>query len=223
MKCNKCGAENDESSKYCSECGVELLKELSCPGCGKLLKPGAEFCVECGKKIERISNVIQAPAKSDTGIENVDRSDGQFDISKKTFGLYLSEYSWWWVPILPVSILLFGYGSNTIAYIIAVLAIWLTYKYLAWKTWAVSSTIISAVPSNSLMWGRLLIAVLFSALAAFFVATGPDQYIFLSTEAPLENGYSPTLFYCIAGWFWFLILCPVFSWRAYKLLLRYKK
>jgi len=51
MKCNKCGAENDESAKYCSKCGDHLLKTSSCAKCGTPLKPDAKFCVACGTQI----------------------------------------------------------------------------------------------------------------------------------------------------------------------------
>jgi len=51
LKCEKCGAENDASAKYCSKCGDQLLKILSCSKCGSPIKPDAKFCVACGTKI----------------------------------------------------------------------------------------------------------------------------------------------------------------------------
>jgi uncharacterized membrane protein YvbJ len=52
MSCNKCGTENDESSKFCSKCGQNLLLKLACGKCGTLLKSNAIYCAECGEKFE---------------------------------------------------------------------------------------------------------------------------------------------------------------------------
>lgn len=50
INCQKCGTENLDSSKFCDECGHNLLQNLSCSKCGQTFKPDAKFCAECGAK-----------------------------------------------------------------------------------------------------------------------------------------------------------------------------
>ncbi|MCR5398490.1 MAG: SPFH domain-containing protein [Lachnospiraceae bacterium] len=47
--CPKCGAKNSMNSKFCNECGEQMIEEgISCPHCGNMVKKGAKFCDECG-------------------------------------------------------------------------------------------------------------------------------------------------------------------------------
>ncbi len=46
MRCTKCGAENREGAKFCSDCAAPLAAH--CPACAAVNKPGAKFCDECG-------------------------------------------------------------------------------------------------------------------------------------------------------------------------------
>jgi hypothetical protein len=48
--CPSCGVEN-ESGKFCSECGASLLPKTECPMCGTQYKAGSKFCPECGLKV----------------------------------------------------------------------------------------------------------------------------------------------------------------------------
>ena len=48
--CPACGVEND-SGKFCSECGASLMPKTECPKCGTKFKPNAKFCPECGLKV----------------------------------------------------------------------------------------------------------------------------------------------------------------------------
>lgn len=41
MKCNRCGTENNEENKFCTNCGNELLSENN---------PQEIICDECGEK-----------------------------------------------------------------------------------------------------------------------------------------------------------------------------
>jgi class 3 adenylate cyclase/tetratricopeptide (TPR) repeat protein len=46
MRCAKCGAENLEGRKFCTQCGSPLAAK--CPRCGVATQPGEKFCGECG-------------------------------------------------------------------------------------------------------------------------------------------------------------------------------
>lgn len=46
MKCENCGHGNDETARYCENCGAPLA--YVCAVCGSPLKPGVNFCKECG-------------------------------------------------------------------------------------------------------------------------------------------------------------------------------
>jgi len=46
VTCTRCGAQNREGRKFCSECGAVLA--LPCPSCGAANEPGEKFCGECG-------------------------------------------------------------------------------------------------------------------------------------------------------------------------------
>ena len=57
MKCNKCGHDNDETSKFCVKCGTQLEKKPKyCPRCGAELSDSALFCPKCGEKISTSVN-----------------------------------------------------------------------------------------------------------------------------------------------------------------------
>ncbi len=51
LKCAKCGAKLAAGTKFCPECGARVEAELICVGCGAKLDPGAKFCPECGQKV----------------------------------------------------------------------------------------------------------------------------------------------------------------------------
>ncbi len=60
MKCKKCGMENNESAKFCRNCGEPLEQEEDiileeeekvCPFCGSELDKNAKFCKNCGQSI----------------------------------------------------------------------------------------------------------------------------------------------------------------------------
>jgi uncharacterized OB-fold protein len=50
IKCAKCGASVAAGTKFCPECGSKVELELKCTGCGATLAPGTKFCPECGTK-----------------------------------------------------------------------------------------------------------------------------------------------------------------------------
>src|SRR5215467_12675792 len=46
MKCSKCGADNREGQRFCTQCGSPLTAK--CPRCGAATEPGEKFCGACG-------------------------------------------------------------------------------------------------------------------------------------------------------------------------------
>src|SRR6516162_8846873 len=46
MRCSKCGSDNREGRKFCTNCGASLV--AACPKCGAAIQPGESFCGECG-------------------------------------------------------------------------------------------------------------------------------------------------------------------------------
>lgn len=68
MKCPKCGAENPEDHKFCSQCGSPLEQKHRC-SCGAELPEGALFCPECGKKVEnKLLNIENGHEWVDLGL-----------------------------------------------------------------------------------------------------------------------------------------------------------
>ncbi|MBI4766446.1 MAG: zinc ribbon domain-containing protein, partial [Deltaproteobacteria bacterium] len=52
MQCPKCQSENNETAKFCSECGHKF--EIKCPSCGHSVMPSAKFCEDCGQPLSGI-------------------------------------------------------------------------------------------------------------------------------------------------------------------------
>jgi class 3 adenylate cyclase/tetratricopeptide (TPR) repeat protein len=46
VRCSKCGSDNREGRKFCTNCGSSFI--ASCPKCGAAIQPGEKFCGECG-------------------------------------------------------------------------------------------------------------------------------------------------------------------------------
>src|SRR5215467_4514992 len=46
MRCSKCGADNREGQRFCTQCGSALAAK--CPRCGAAAEPGEKFCGACG-------------------------------------------------------------------------------------------------------------------------------------------------------------------------------
>lgn len=68
--CPSCGAANDESSRFCDQCGAALdnasdapasqaVSSVNCPSCGAAVLPGEAFCDECGADLKAL---LAAPA-----------------------------------------------------------------------------------------------------------------------------------------------------------------
>lgn len=69
QKCQECGYENNDSSKFCSCCGHEFKKNVNhnCANCGSVLTPTALFCEHCGQRVAQDNHIdepviVAAPA-----------------------------------------------------------------------------------------------------------------------------------------------------------------
>jgi len=54
MKCNKCGLENPEKSKFCRKCGTSFGVPLKCPQCDSNNPGDSLFCIVCGAGLSGI-------------------------------------------------------------------------------------------------------------------------------------------------------------------------
>ena len=50
QSCGGCGTVNEESAKFCIECGASLTR-ITCEGCGTENPATAKFCAQCGTKL----------------------------------------------------------------------------------------------------------------------------------------------------------------------------
>ncbi len=51
IKCAQCGAKVSAGAKFCPECGAKIENEQHCSNCGTKLAAGAKFCPDCGQKV----------------------------------------------------------------------------------------------------------------------------------------------------------------------------
>jgi class 3 adenylate cyclase len=69
MRCSKCGRDNREGRKFCTNCGTPLI--ASCPRCGAHVQLDESFCGECGAALGDA-----APATTTAGTAPVTASTG---------------------------------------------------------------------------------------------------------------------------------------------------
>jgi len=71
MECPRCHTQNPENNKFCSQCGMKLVKV--CPKCGCESLPSDNFCGECGHNFSEPGEI--SPGKPS--------SEEQLDLIKK--------------------------------------------------------------------------------------------------------------------------------------------
>ena len=77
-KCDKCGYENRDAAKFCSDCGAPFIKKSNdasvvCPACGAVAVNGAVFCGVCGRNLadaaQRSTACVECGFVNETGAE----------------------------------------------------------------------------------------------------------------------------------------------------------
>lgn len=58
-KCDNCGCENPDNSKFCQECGCKMqTQQFVCPQCGAKFDSLKKFCSECGAVMEVVNPIL---------------------------------------------------------------------------------------------------------------------------------------------------------------------
>jgi membrane protease subunit (stomatin/prohibitin family) len=66
--CPKCGFQNLQSAKFCSNCGSPLqVGGINCPKCGTFNPAGAKFCINCGSPLQIANKCPQCKADIQPG------------------------------------------------------------------------------------------------------------------------------------------------------------
>ena len=82
-KCPNCGADVQNGSQFCNNCGTRIppasMKTapktgLTCPTCGTELESDAAFCFNCGTKLTPTPAPAPAPAPAEPAVEELKRS-----------------------------------------------------------------------------------------------------------------------------------------------------
>ena len=82
-KCPNCGADVQNGSQFCNNCGTRMppasMKTapkagLTCPTCGTELESDAAFCFNCGTKLAPTPAPAPAPAPAEPAVDELKRS-----------------------------------------------------------------------------------------------------------------------------------------------------
>ena len=61
LKCPECSQPVTDNTRFCPQCGHQLLVFSQCLHCGKNLAPNAKFCSKCGHQVEDVPSVKACP------------------------------------------------------------------------------------------------------------------------------------------------------------------
>ncbi len=54
IKCNSCGYELEDGSKFCENCGKPISNDILCPGCNMKVAADDAFCANCGFALKQL-------------------------------------------------------------------------------------------------------------------------------------------------------------------------
>ena len=86
--CSKCGAEANDTAKFCRKCGSSLkqFENIFCPECGTKCAADDIFCPECGYKVaEETADVSldESFALYKSGMEELQHANAKIEQTKK--------------------------------------------------------------------------------------------------------------------------------------------
>lgn len=78
-RCSYCGAQNEDESLFCTECGKPIPQSRVCPHCRANVSNDDVFCQNCGKKIieEPLPASTEPPQDTDTNRNNAYITNGK--------------------------------------------------------------------------------------------------------------------------------------------------
>ena len=56
-----CSHENPQDAEFCGQCGVSLVKPVTCPSCGRKSRRAQKFCNGCGQPLADPAKRVAAP------------------------------------------------------------------------------------------------------------------------------------------------------------------
>jgi len=153
----------------------------------------------------------------------------------ESFPRHLNRQTMWWPALVVFS---FYVLTEVGFWFVLILGLpWLAFKFTKWKKLANQEASDSEFRVIRLDQKTLLIAIGLAAIPAYVVSSiGPDHRAFyqeLPYQAAREMGYSPSQarqmrsqvlsmvdepkgpFRTLTGWFWFLVLGGLYTWRIY--------
>jgi len=83
MHCNACGAENDNTAKFCVECGTRLSVSTICQSCGQENDIDSKFCSSCGNTLSSQST-NQSTQNSETSDKTEETNGNQPNVDSGT-------------------------------------------------------------------------------------------------------------------------------------------
>ena len=114
MKCNNCGADLADNTKFCTSCGskVNQAGPRHCTNCGSQLPEGASFCTNCGQKQDGPVNQVTQGAK-EIGNKLANTFGGNKNANLKNIGMIVGAVLVALVLVFFIIKPLFGSGKLT--------------------------------------------------------------------------------------------------------------
>ena len=79
--CSICGTVNNESAKFCFECGNKFEEQKVCPQCGKIYREGMKFCPQCGVSLVNGANIIGSNAPASELMADLFSEELSYDVA----------------------------------------------------------------------------------------------------------------------------------------------